>query len=92
MNCNCVSEIKDRLAKELPMKNAEYANLKIDSVSMDGECFIYSGNKLIDSLSMPITIKHQPVGRKTKTTTNILFSYCPFCGVSYAEDGGEHNG
>lgn len=80
MNCNCLLEIREKLKNELPEKNPNYANMKIISVSIDGECFLYSENKMVTGLSIPATIKHEPIGKKKSTTINLTASYCPFCG------------
>jgi len=81
MNCNCVFELKESLKTEIP-KNSKYANLDIINVSLDCECFLFVGNKMISSLSIPVIIEHKPIGRKKITRTNMTISYCPFCGKS----------
>ena len=79
MNCDCISEIKERMLDMLPTK-AEYANMKITSIDFDGECFLYGENRMVSALSIPVTIHHEPIGRKKQTKTNLTISYCPFCG------------
>lgn len=86
MNCDCIKELKERLKTELPVKNSSYANMKIISVSIDGECFIYGANKMHLGLSIPATIMHEPIGRKKTITINLTASYCPFCGEPTAEE------
>jgi hypothetical protein len=85
MKCNCLKDLTDKIASELPTKNAEFANLKITSVSFDGEAILFD-SKSPTQLSYAVTIEHEPIGRKKQTKINILGSYCPFCGVSLKEE------
>lgn len=84
--CNCINEIRNRIKTELPEKNPEYSKLNIIDVSCDNL------GLLLDSpahsvLSIPFTIEHEPVGRKKKTTLNMIAKYCPFCGQPYGKEG-----
>ncbi|WP_138751145.1 hypothetical protein [Paenibacillus sinopodophylli] len=85
MNCNCLSEIKARLKDELP-KQDQYAKLKIISVDFSNAAFLMNGNRIESTLSTPITITHEPIGRKKSTNINMTISYCPFCGKSAKEE------
>jgi hypothetical protein len=77
--CNCLSETIQRVKSELPEKNRTFANLNITNASFDNECIIFESG-VPTQLCYPITIKHDPIGRKKQTTINMLGSFCPFCG------------
>lgn len=79
MSCNCLKNLAEKIATELPQKNKEYANLNITHVSFDNEALIFD-SKSPTQLSYPVTITHDPIGRKKKTEINIMGEFCPFCG------------
>lgn len=83
--CNCLKELSERISEELPKKNASFANMKIKSVSFENEALIFD-SKSPTQLSYPVTITHEPIGRKTKTTINFTGKYCPFCGKAYEQE------
>lgn len=86
MNCNCISEVKDRIKSELPQKNETYSKLKIKMVVCEGACLLSSkNNRLVGGISIPFTIVHEPVGRKKETTVHMTAKYCPFCGKATEE-------
>lgn len=86
--CDCISKLEEKVKAELPLKNSEYANLKITSVSMDDVCLLFDSHAPTQ-LGYTMTIKHEPVGRKKETKLNILGNYCPFCGEKLLQEGKE---
>ena len=80
MNCNCLDRVKEELKTKLPENNAKYAGMKVISVQFEGEAFVYDGDKMVDGLSIPANISHEPIGRKKMTAINVIASHCPFCG------------
>ena len=82
--CNCIKELKNRLMNELPKLNPSYSALKITSVSLENEALIFGKTSQLQ-LSIPVTLHHEPVGRKTKTAINIMSKFCSICGEAYDE-------
>ena len=80
MKCDCIIVIKEKLREELP-KSPTYAAMKILSIDIEGEGFAYAGNKTVHVFSVPVTVTHEPIGRKKTTKTHLIVSYCPFCGT-----------
>lgn len=84
--CNCLETVKDKIQNEMPKKNAEYANLAISKVYSENEAWLFKKDGgMTTGLSIPFIAEHKPIGRKTKTTINMVATYCPFCGQKYDE-------
>lgn len=77
--CNCIKEVEERLKTNI-IKMPEYANLKVENISLDNTAIMFSGGEEITGSA---TISHETIRRKTKTVINICYRYCPFCGVRY---------
>ena len=84
--CDCIKEISNRLKNELPEKNSDYAKLVIIDASCDNTGWVFD-SPAHQILSIPFTIEHEPVGRKKRTTVNMIAKYCPFCGQPYEKEG-----
>lgn len=80
--CNCISDVQERFKSKITEVPA-YSNLKIKSVSLDNVAIMFSGGT---QAAGSVTITHEPVGRKTKTTVNVCYRYCPFCGEKYEKE------
>ena len=89
--CNCLKDITERIQNDLPSKTAAYANMKIKSVSFDNVGIIFD-SKQSTQMTYPVTIIHEPIGRKTKTTINFTGKYCPFCGIAYDTEAADDEG
>lgn len=83
--CDCINEVQEHFESKIT-KVPEYSNLKIKSVSMDNVAIMFSGGTQIAG---SVTITHELVGRKTKTTVGICYRYCPFCGEKYEGEESE---
>lgn len=91
--CNCLENVKDRIKNELPSKNPDYANLDITKVYSENEAWLFpKSGGMTTGLSIPFIAEHKPVGRKVKTTINMVAKYCPFCGEKYEDEEDNGNG
>lgn len=84
--CECIKNVKHKIRHEIPLKNNSYSDLKIEKVDCDNEAFIFTDSGMITGLGIPFTAHHQQIRRKTKTTINMIATYCPFCGEKYAKE------
>ena len=81
--CDCIKKEKEKLKnriKDFP----EYANLDVDYISCDNAVLLLG--PCHKGIAIPFTIYHKPVGKKKKTTVNIIATYCPWCGKRYVEE------
>lgn len=87
--CNCLKEISERAIKELPQKNAEYANMNITKAAFEDETLMFlEGGKCAVELTTPVRIEYEQKNKKgevksKKKIVNFSFHYCPFCGEKY---------
>jgi hypothetical protein len=77
--CNCLDETIHRIKAELPEKNPSFASMKITGASFDNAGIVFD-SPCSHQLTYPVTIKHEPIGRKKQTAISLLGSFCPFCG------------
>ncbi|WP_272995913.1 hypothetical protein, partial [Paraglaciecola chathamensis] len=83
MKCECKQEIEARL---LERAKEQLPNSLDHDVTLDGYSMIFGNNSISMKASMPVTIKHKVLVKKTgnykdkKDKTNLIFSFCPFCG------------
>jgi hypothetical protein len=89
VNCACFQDLKERLKNEAAGKLPDLKGATVESVDLDGECFIFHGNNLEYAFSIGAELHHSPIGRKTKTRTSVVAKYCPICGklIFDGEDG-----
>lgn len=90
MNCDCLKKIEADLKEKLPKQDAEHAGMVIKDVSFDNKALILFGEQSGGiNLSIPLTVIHEPMGRKKKTTVSMMAKYCPFCGTPTAKKQNE---
>lgn len=83
--CACQSDIEARLLKRFVEQSPEAT---AHNATLMGYALIYNDNGLVSKGCMPIefTAVHplKKGGSKSKTSKqNMIFSFCPFCGVKY---------
>lgn len=94
MTCNCKTDFTEKL---LERAKEQLPNSKNIEVTMTGYTLLLGTNEagqgtLLSRGFMPVEIKHTITVKKTgldrvkKDKTSLLFTYCPFCGVKYAQD------
>ncbi|MEG2412880.1 MAG: hypothetical protein RSA29_10380 [Clostridium sp.] len=80
MACNCIAEIKERLKDKL-RKDDEYQGKDI-SLNINNLAWLFKGGQRMYSvveISYPWVTKTGK-DRVNKSSVNIVYSYCPFCG------------
>lgn len=86
MNCNCLNEVKEKLAEKLK-PNEEVLNFKCDwkgtVLRFDGGCGV---GLYIESEYIKIKKDGTPFANKTKNENFVAMSFCPFCGKSLKKD------
>lgn len=87
VNCNCIEDIKARLKEKLS-KEKEYEGKDIN-LTIGNTCWLFDGGgKRMYSeveISYPYVTKTGK-DRVKKSSVNITYSYCPFCGKKVEED------
>lgn len=89
MGCDCRSRIEEKLLDRFKEKSPTAQNHEL---SLDGYCLGVIGNSLVSMPAMPVKmVADHPLkkgGFKKKTEMgNMIFSYCPFCGMKIERDG-----
>lgn len=82
MNCNCLTEVKDKVTEKI--KEPGCFKKPVLYTELTGIALAISGNTMITRTCsvMEITLE----GQKKKERMNIVHTYCPFCGVK--QEGG----
>ncbi len=90
MNCNCVAEYQDRMAKECAKDAPECKNI---GVEVDGLKLVCSRTSLEKRIVMTASVKYQYEQQNKKGEWKIknekgvvIFKYCPFCGKSTSKE------
>ena len=89
MNCDCKTNLTEKL---LTRAKEQLPESKNHSVEMTGYAFVFTDTGSMDLKGcMTVEIKHTVTVKKTgldrvkKDKTNLIFTYCPFCGERYEE-------
>ena len=86
MNCNCLNELKEKLAEQLKPKT-EALDFKCD---WKGSVFRFDGGcgvgLYIESEYRNIKKDGTPFANKTKNEKFVAMSFCPFCGKSLKKE------
>lgn len=83
MKCECKKTLEERLVENAKEQFPDSIDHK---ATLDGYSMIFGDNSIETKASMPVTIKHSAKVKKSgeykekKVNTNLIFSYCPFCG------------
>jgi len=83
--CDCRRKTEERLLARFKEQTPEARN---HQASLGGYGFVMTGNVLETKPYMPINAEAEYFVKKTglwktkKTTQNLMFNFCPFCGVS----------
>lgn len=89
MKCECRKEIEARLLARFIENNPGTENHR---VSLKGYTLIFGDGTLKEAPFMPFVTSHLVTAPKTgnarerKQETNMLFNYCPFCGISLKDN------
>ncbi len=83
--CTCSADIATKLAERFKETQPEATDHR---VRLEGYCFSVMGNSMVlrPYMQYKATATHplKKGGAKEKTVTgNMIFSYCPFCGVKF---------
>lgn len=84
--CNCISELEERIKRDIGSKNKKYEKMVIKDVECSGSALVENDNKLELITVIPFHVHHEPIGRKMKTEILMTAKYCPFCGKKYGEE------
>lgn len=82
MNCDCISEIEERLKSHL-IENAQFKKPVVD-VKLSEVAMLFGAGSLSSNTYTTLLIRLE--GQKKKNTMNIVHTFCPFCGVKIADD------
>lgn len=85
MTCECKQDIEKRLLERF---KGQEPDAKDHGVELSGYTFVIIGNKMESRGYMPIHVTAEHPLKKggfkyKKQTQNMVFTYCPFCGVKY---------
>ncbi|NOR69999.1 MAG: hypothetical protein GQ532_09965 [Methylomarinum sp.] len=82
MNCNCISEVTARLKSHL-VENPQFKKPVVD-VQLSEVAMLFGKGDLKSCTYTTLLITLE--GQKKKNKTDILHSFCPFCGVKIEDN------
>jgi len=88
MTCTCRKEITEKLLARFKEQSPEATG---HTVSLSGYTLVFGGNTLAEKGYMPIAATASfPLKKggfkEKKKPQNMVFTYCPFCGVKYDQE------
>jgi hypothetical protein len=87
--CNCRTELTAKLLENVKKQLPDSTGHEVE---IGGYSFVFTDSGITGRDCLPVTIKHFVTAKKTgiqklKTEkTNLLASYCPFCGEKQAAE------
>lgn len=79
MNCNCIKELEQKLAKHYSEQLGVAAQVECQDVAL-----ILNGNSMVSRLKNAFQVTAQSKGFIKGKTIPVTGSYCPFCGKAVA--------
>lgn len=80
MNCNCIKELEQKLAKHYGEQLGVSAQVECQDVAL-----ILTGNRMVSRLKNAFQVTAQSKGFIKGKTIPVTGSYCPFCGKAVVE-------
>lgn len=84
MNCNCVKELEQKMAKHYREQLGVPAEAKCQNVT-----FMLTENSMVSRLGNAFKVTAQSKGFIKGKTIQVTGSYCPFCGKAVTETPAE---
>lgn len=87
--CNCRTELTAKLLESVKKQRPDSTGHEVE---IGGYAFTFTESGITGRDCLPVTIKHFVTIKKTgekklrTETTNLMASYCPFCGEKQVKD------